>query len=233
MQVSGPAGELERLQFEGLLVIVGGGSFDLDVLHSLSAAGATLVGADGGGDAIAEAGLVPAAIIGDFDSLDDPDEWGPETRLLHIAEQDTTDFEKALYMTVAPLTLALGTTGRRFDHTLAALSAVSHYGRARRIMLIDEHDLALALSGAFSFELNAGERVSIHPLAPVHFARSIGLSYPLDGLTLAPGGRIGTSNSALGGTVKIEPEPSNDGVWLLVLDRRHLPALLQQVLAGA
>lgn len=218
------------LSFDRLLVIVGGGSFDLTLLASLSAGGAALVGADGGGDAIAEAGLIPDAIVGDFDSLADPDDWEPETRLVHIAEQETTDFEKALYSTRAPLTLALGMTGKRFDHTLAALSAVTRFGADRRIMLRDEYDLALSLSGTFSFYAEKGERVSIHPLASVRFARSKGLLYPLDGLTLAPGERIGTSNQALGGEISIEAEPESRGPWLIILDGKHLNRMIDQIM---
>ena len=47
--------------------------------------------------------------------------------MIQIAEQVTTDFEKALYSTRAPVTVALGMTGKRLDHTLAALDAVSKY----------------------------------------------------------------------------------------------------------
>src|SRR5690606_11977509 len=141
-------------------------------------------------------GLKPEAIIGDLDSLDNPLGWLGRTRLLHITEQETTDFEKALYSTRAPVTVALGMTGQRLDHTLAALDAVGRYAARRHIILVDEHDVALALTGRFSFTVAPGERVSVHPLARVTFWRSEGLEYPLDAVTLAPGLRTGTSNAA-------------------------------------
>ena len=56
--------------------------------RDLAARGAHLVGADGGGDVIARAGLHPEAIIGDFDSLEDPDAWEGKTELRQIAEQE-------------------------------------------------------------------------------------------------------------------------------------------------
>ena len=147
----------EPIAFDGLLVIVGGGAVDLDVLSDLAARDAHLVGADGGGDVIARAGFHPEAIIGDFDSLDDPDSWEGKTELRQIAEQESIDFEKALYSTTAPVTVALGMTGDRFDHTLAALDAVTRQARGRRIVLVDEYDLALALTGPFAFEVDAGD----------------------------------------------------------------------------
>jgi len=209
------------LTFEGLLVVVGGGTVDHELLRELYLAGAHLVGADGGADQIAAAGLRPEAIIGDFDSLGHPDEWLGRTQLVRLPEQDTTDFEKVLYSTSAPVTVALGMTGRRFDHTLAALDAVTKYARDRVIILVDEADLALALAGPFGFEVAPHERVSVHPLLPIRFKRSIGLRYPLDNVRLAAGERTGTSNEAVQGPFRIEPE-NRARPWLLVLDRKYL-----------
>lgn len=210
------------LVFEGLLVIVGGGVVDHELLRDLYLSGGHLVGADGGADRIVAAGLVPEAIIGDLDSLSNVDSWLGRTRLMRIAEQDTTDFEKALYSTWAPVTVALGMTGKRFDHTLAALDAVTRHARDRAIILVDEADLAMARSGSFSFEVAPRERVSVHPLAPIRFRRSVGLRYPLDGLRLAPGERTGTSNEAVDGPFRIDPDPRSRAPWLLILDRKHL-----------
>jgi thiamine pyrophosphokinase len=209
------------LSFEGLLVIVGGGTVDHDLLRDLYLAGAHLVGADGGADAIVAAGLKPEAIIGDFDSLKSPDTWLGRTKLIRVPEQDTTDFEKALYCTSAPVTIGLGMTGGRFDHTLAALDAVTKHASHRTIILVDESDLALALTGPFSFEVTPRDRVSVHPLLPIRFKRSIGLKYPLDGIKLAAGERTGTSNEAIEGAFRIEPE-TKLRPWLLILDRKYL-----------
>ena len=214
------------IEFNDVLVIVGGGSVDPAVLRELAAAGARLIAADGGAEGIAAAGLMPELIIGDLDSLDDPEAWARRTRVIRIEEQATTDFEKALYSTRAPLTVAVGMTGRRFDHTLAALDVVTRRARERRIMLVDEHDVALALTGPIRFAVAPGERVSVHPLAPVRFRSSEGLRYPLDGLTLAPGVLTGSSNAAVDGPFAITPEPGSEAPWLLILDGRHRAGLI-------
>src|SRR5215217_6515137 len=180
--------------FAGPMAIVGGGDVDPELLVELASRGVALVGADGGGNAIGDAGLMPAAIIGDLDSLDGRAAWEERTQVIHIPEQITTDFQKALYSTQAPVTLALGMTGKRLDHTLAALSAVLQFAPQRRLLVVDEVDVALAVVGRFGFEAAKGERVSIHPLVKVSFEHSDGLFYPLDGLTLEPGGLLGTSN---------------------------------------
>jgi thiamine pyrophosphokinase len=214
------------------LVIVGGGTVDLDLLRDLYLTGAHLVGADGGADQIVEAGLKPEAIIGDFDSLANVDEWLGRTRLLRIPEQETTDFEKALYSTRAPVTIALGMTGKRFDHTLAALDAVTKYAKERIIILVDESDIAMALSGPFSFEVEPRERVSVHSLLPQRFKRSVGLKYPLDSVRLAPGERTGTSNEAIDGPFRIEPE-GRAKPWMLILDRKYLFGVAAAATANA
>ena len=202
------------------MAIVGGGAVDPALLRELAGHGVAMVGADGGGDAIGAAGLLPELIIGDLDSLSDRAGWEQRTRVIYIPEQVSTDFQKALYSTRAPLTLALGMTGKRLDHTLAALSAVLKYAPLRKLVVVDEVDVALAVVGPMAFEAGAGERVSIHPLVPVRFAHSTGLLYPLDGLLLEPGGRGGTSNEGLGGRVEIVPVDKTP--WLLILGRERL-----------
>jgi thiamine pyrophosphokinase len=222
-----------ELDYDDVLVIVGGGEVDLDLLGSLQAVGAHLVAADGGAEAIAAAGFDPEAIIGDFDSVGDPFAWLGRSRLIKLTEQDTTDFEKALYSTRAPVTVALGMTGRRFDHTLAAIDAASRYAAQRFIILVDSHDIALVLSGPFGHQVAAGDRVSVHPLGPIRFRRSTGLKYALNGLRLAPGERSGTSNTAIKGPFTIVPEDGETAPWLLILDRRHLMGLVEKLLVLA
>jgi thiamine pyrophosphokinase len=229
--MQGRAHETAVATFDDLLVIVGGGRVDTDLLRELYASGGRLVGADGGADIIAAAGLKPEVIVGDFDSLKDPLSWLGKTRLMQIAEQETTDFEKALYSTRAPVTVGLGMTGRRLDHTLAALDAVARHAEKRHIILADEHDIAFALTRRFSFAVDRGDRVSIHPLAPVTFWGSAGLEYPLDAVSLAPGMRTGTSNRAIDGPFTIVPEEGIHAPYLLIVDRRYLLALIDQLRA--
>lgn len=208
------------LSFDRPLAIVGGGTTDIALLHELVAHGVALVGADGGGNAIGAAGLVPEAILGDLDSIEDRAGWEQRTRVIHIPEQITTDFQKALYSTSAPVTLALGMTGKRLDHTLAALSALHEVAQHRRVILIDETDVALAVAGPFAFDAAHKERISVHPLVPIVFECTEGLFYPMNELLLDPAGRLGTSNEGTGGRVEIVPK--DDTPWLLILGRERL-----------
>lgn len=220
------------LVFDGVLVIAGGGTLDAELLQQLRAKGAAVVAADGAADACFAAGVTPDAIIGDMDSLDDLESWRERIQIVEIDEQDSTDFEKCLYMTQAPVTVGLGMTGGRLDHTLAALDAVARYAKDRHVVLVDETDLALGVSGAFTFDVAPGERVSVHPLQSVRFERSEGLKYPLNGLTLAPGVRTGTSNAAVEERIQIAPDAGEEGVWLLILGRERLPQIIVSLTEG-
>jgi thiamine pyrophosphokinase len=103
---------------------------------------------------------------------------------------------------------------------LAALSAVLQYAPERRLLLVDEVDVALAVVGPIRFTAAQRERVSIHPLLPITFIRSTGLFYAMDGLRLEPGGLIGTSNEGTGGAVELVP--GDDTPWLLILRKERL-----------
>ncbi|MBJ3786819.1 thiamine diphosphokinase [Devosia sediminis] len=222
--------EKPLLSFDRPLAIVGGGTTDSALLRELVARNVALVGADGGGNAIGAAGLVPEAILGDLDSLEDRAGWEKRTRVIHIPEQITTDFQKALYSTAAPVTLALGMTGKRLDHTLAALSALHEVAQHRKVILVDEVDVALAVSGPFAFEAARKERISVHPLVPIIFERTEGLYYPMNDLLLDPAGRLGTSNEGTGGHVEIVPRDRTP--WLLILGRERLWDLVEGCLRG-
>lgn len=208
------------LSFDRPLAIIGGGTVPPGLLQELADRKFALVAADGGGNALGAEGLVPEAILGDLDSLEDRSGWERRTRVIHIPEQITTDFQKALYSTSAPVTLALGMTGKRLDHTLAALGALLEVARQRRVIIVDETDVALAVSGPIAFEAAAEERISVHPLVPIVFERTEGLFYPMNDLLLDPAGRLGTSNEGTGGRVEIVPK--DDTPWLLILERERL-----------
>jgi len=187
-----------------------------------------LIAADGGADRLAAMRLEPQAVIGDMDSLADPARWraGPAA-FVHLAEQDSTDFEKCLYATEAPLYLAVGFTGQRVDHTLAVFNTLLRYPQ-KRIVVVGEHEVsALARPGeTLRLTLRPGARVSIFPLLPVRATHSRGLAWPVDGLAMAPGGRIGTSNEAIQPLVELAFDAPGA---LVLLELEALGALVRAV----
>lgn len=185
-----------------------------------------LVAADGGADRALAAGHRPEAVIGDFDSISHAARasLGPD-RMFPIAEQLTTDFDKVLRSVAAPFTLALGFTGARIDHGLAVFNTLVRHAD-RRCLVLGARDVVFHCPPQLILRLAPGDRLSLFPLAPVT-GRSTGLEWPIDGLTLAPDGMIGTSNRVASREVRL----AVDGPGLLViLPRARLDAALRSLL---
>jgi thiamine pyrophosphokinase len=152
-----------------------------------------VVAADGGADRALAAGVVPRAVIGDFDSITPEARAAiPPGRLHHLAEQDTTDFDKALRSILAPFVLALGFAGARLDHGLAVFNALVRHAD-RPCLVLGAEDLVFLCPPRLSLRLRVGDRLSLFPMGPVS-GESQGLRWPVAGIRFAPDGRIGTSN---------------------------------------
>ncbi len=217
-------------KFPDPLVLVGGGEVDWQAVGELRARGFPLVAADGGANDMPPSEAPPDMIIGDLDSLVDRERWDGRTEILHLAEQETTDFEKCLYATDAPLYLAFGFLGRRLDHSLASLHVLMKYHREKSILLIDSIDLLTVTSGAFEMSLPLGARFSVYPMETVSFDRSEGLEYALDELTMKQGGRIGTSNRVTADPVRITPRAPGDAAYAVVLSNNLLDTMLDMMM---
>ncbi|GAA0291467.1 thiamine diphosphokinase [Rhodovulum strictum] len=185
------------LQSPAPIAILGGGFVNPNHLTRVLRLVAEVVAADGGADHALAAGLLPRLVIGDFDSISDHARAAlPPDRLHHVAEQDSTDFEKCLRAVSAPLILGLGFMGARIDHALAAMNALARYPD-RRCLLVGEADICFLCPSELHLAPPPGSRLSLFPLGPVR-GESTGLRWPIAGLDFAPGGRIGTSNEVTG-----------------------------------
>lgn len=179
------------------VALIGGAPATETVLEFALARAGRVVAADGGAATALARGLALDAVIGDFDSI--PPEAlkaYPEHIMHHIAEQDSTDFEKCLTRINAPLILGVGFSGARLDHQLSVCNALVRWP-ARRCMLIGQEDVVFLAPRMFALDLAEGTRVSLFPMGAVE-GRSEGLNWPIGGLTLTPDGQIGTSNYATG-----------------------------------
>ena len=204
------------------MTLIGGGSVNsADVIHALTFA-PVLVAADGGAERALAAGVVPDLVIGDLDSLSgNARAQIPTDRIHPVADQDSTDFDKALRNISAPFVIGVGFTGGRIDHELAVFSVLVQRA-AMPVILLGAEDVILRAPDAITLTLPVGTRFSVFPMSEVA-ARSTGLNWPLDGLTLSPGGIVGTSNITTAPTVRVEVER---GQALLILPREHLDAVL-------
>lgn len=208
------------------VIILGGGAVGPEDIADARRHAERLVAADGGADAAAAHGLVPEAVFGDMDSISDhvARQMDP-ARFFHIAEQDSTDFDKALRHVDAPCVIAVGFAGGRMDHQLGVLHTM--VARAHQpCLLLAEADVVFLCPPKLELDLAPETRVSLFPMGPVR-GRSRGLHWPIEGLDFAPGSRSGTSNRALGPVELEMDEPA----MLCLLPRDCLALALRALVA--
>lgn len=214
----------------GPVTLVGGGPVEPGQLARALALAPEAVAADGGADVSLPGGRDFAAVIGDMDSVRSADALRARGVPLHpIADQDTTDLEKCLAGVAAPLLIGLGFLGGRIDHHLAAMNAlVRHAGRP--VVLIGGEDLCFACPTEFALDLAEGTRVSLFPMTEVRGTVSEGLRWPVTGLAMGPADRIGTSNVATGGRLRLAFDAPG---MLVILPESLLAPVVERLATGA
>jgi thiamine pyrophosphokinase len=215
------------VQSSGGITLVGGAPVSAALFRMARQRAPVVVAADGGADRCLAQGITPSAVIGDMDSISDAarEALGPD-RLHPIAEQDSTDFDKALRSVDAPFVIALGFVGARLDHGLAVLTTLVR--SQRPCVLLGPQDVVFHLPRRARLVLRRGDRFSLYPLARLT-GTSLGLDWPIDGLDFAPDARVGTSNRVSSGPVDLTL--SGPGM-LCILPRARLVQALAVVTTG-
>ncbi len=204
------------------ITLVGGGTLPRRDLTVAMARAPRLVAVDGGANRLVDWGLVPEAVIGDMDSVRPDVRAALPAKILHeMAEQDTTDFDKALRSVRAPLVLAVGFQGARLDHGLAVLTALVAHAR-QACIVIGAADIVFHAPPRIGLTMRTGDRLSLFPMAQVT-GRGTGLRWPIDGITFAPDGMIGTSNQVVARRVELEFDRPG---MLVILPRQRLDAAI-------
>lgn len=213
-----------------IVTLLGGGPVDHDTLRRALRQAPYLVAADGGAN-YAHTHKIPVKhIVGDFDSLTNLQIWQDKgVNLVHLDEQESTDFEKCLYAIESQMYLCVGFLGRRLDHSLACLRTLVAYPR-KNVILLGDGDLTIRCPAEFCIEMQAGDPVSLFPLGKVRGRGSDGLKWPIDGLNFSPSGQIGTSNEATGGPMRIKVEGEE---MLLILPLNCLDAVIARLSSPA
>jgi thiamine pyrophosphokinase len=217
--------ESKIVRVSGGITLIAGGPVTANNLRIALSLAPHLVSVDGGADRALRLGHMPLAATGDFDSISEQAKTAlGSARLFPVAEQESTDFDKALRAVEADFVIGLGVLGGRVDHALAALNVL-----VRQVgppcVLVGGTDVVFAAPARreINLALRRGDRFSLFPLARVA-GESTGLDWPVKGLTFVPDGRIGTSNRVTAGPVRLW----FDGAGMLViLPRGRLDAAVR------
>lgn len=198
---------------ETVIVVTGASGLDADAVAHVPI-GAIVIAADGGLDHALAAGLTPAGLVGDMDSISaDGLAWAEAHATIHRhpPAKDRTDTELALDVAaeLAPARLVLlAGGGDRLDHTLAAIGALGAPDLTSVPMLEgwwgDRHFHVLHGPGRLKLATTAGATISLlathGPCAGVSVS---GCTWELTDAELEPMSGHGVSNVAISDAVEI------------------------------
>lgn len=150
----------------------------LEQLHS----GLPVVCCDGAANRFVAEGGIPAAIIGDGDSLAPAVREAFADAIVHVAEQETNDLTKAVtYAESLGATdiCILGATGLRECHTLGNISLLMHYHQRNiNVRMLTDHCEIIPCTDITKLASFPGQQVSIINISARGFS-SEGLRYPI------------------------------------------------------
>jgi len=184
-----------------VLIVAAGEPPPKGMLQKQAARCEAIYACDSAAAGVVAAGLHPDLVVGDMDSLRVALPAGVD--LAALAEQETTDLEKACYTAIEhgyQRAIVLGAGGRRWDHFHTNLSIFARYTKKLQIEAGDAYGWLTTLVPGDWCPLAAaiGSTVSLLPLPKAKGVTTRGLRWPLVEATLSLDGRGGTSNEAVG-----------------------------------
>ena len=183
------------------------------------------VAADGGANLLLKSKYTPDAVVGDFDSIEPKTrEQMPNSKYLHIPEQDTNDADKAvrhcLKLGFKEIHL-LGADGGRQDQFLSGLEILFKYSEQARLIAWTQLERMEFINRIWEEKIAPGTTLSILPV--FGGAKGIvtkGLKYALNNQDLIPGkSPSGVSNLVVSNPVSFNIKK---GMLLLVVQHTEL-----------
>ena len=177
-----------------------------------------VVCADGGAQKAVASGYTPDLIVGDLDSLENPNDPHGKAEIVRVPSQNNTDFEKTLDVMLSRGMnnfLVTSFSGGRIDQTLANLQITFEYAGKCRIVLADEEYIIIPVIGVLEETLPADTIISLIAMRDDTVVTTDGLAFELREELLPKGGH-GVSNRSLKETVKIEVH--GGGILVLIKD---------------
>ncbi|MFZ4395462.1 MAG: thiamine diphosphokinase, partial [Kiritimatiellia bacterium] len=144
-----------------------------------------IVCCDGAAEKLVAAGLTPAAIVGDLDSL--PAEL--HARFLDRVHRDSglndNDLAKAFRYCLQQgwrRLVILGATGQREDHTLGNLGWLADFALVSEVTLLTDTGVFTAVHQSAVLQSHPGQQVSLFTFDSLTVLQAQGLRYPVENL---------------------------------------------------
>jgi thiamine pyrophosphokinase len=179
------------------LVVLNGDPPSKDLLSHLVSDADLVVAADGGANVLKRHGLKPDVIVGDLDSIRPATKRAfSGSRVIELADQDSTDFEKAFSFLLhekIPNAMVAGMGGKRIDFTLGNFVSVWRYVPHISISIFGDDWFAVPVTGELALSLPLETTVSLIPFSRCTGVSLNGFRYPLRRATMNYGS-LGVSN---------------------------------------
>jgi thiamine pyrophosphokinase len=175
-----------------------------------------IVCCDGSAQNLVLAGMIPDAIVGDMDSLNDDFLNRFADRIYVDENQETNDLTKAVswcsdmgYKDI----VIIGATGKREDHTLGNISLLADYIKYVNVIMVTDTGIFRPLVTTSVISCFTGQQVSIFSLNPETEITSFGLRYPLNRRRITSWWHA-TLNEALGDNFSLDFKDGSVIVYL-------------------
>lgn len=171
---------------------------------------------DGSAANLILAGYIPAAIVGDMDSLSEDLANRFGDRIFPDDNQDTNDLTKAVswcsesgYKDI----IIVGATGKREDHTIGNISLLTEYIKDVNVIMVTDTGILQPFLNSCTVLSFPGQQVSFFSIDPETEITSSGLKYPLNH-TKFSNWWVATLNEVLGESFTLDFEGGRVIVYL-------------------
>ncbi len=177
------------MKFSDKTVILADGRFPSHKLplEALRAA-KRVVCCDGAAAKLLRFGMVPTAIVGDFDSLSAEIRERYSEILVHEPSQESNDLSKAFEYCISRgwrEVVILGLSGTREDHTIGNIALLADYVKqAPGVVAVTDGGVIHPMAQSGELAARVGQAVSIFSLEPRQAVTGRGLRWPVEGLKL-------------------------------------------------
>ncbi|UVD79549.1 thiamine diphosphokinase [Myroides albus] len=188
---------------EPALIIANGAACSVELMGQLLEWSPLVVVLDSAIERVVELGIKVDVLIGDFDrdfNVDIYREKQYPIDIIHIADQDSTDLEKAFNYLIdrgIPAANVIWATGKRADHTITNITNIAKYREKLKITIYDDYSRIYTLPFEFKKWYEKDTIISLIPIGEVTDITTTNLLYPLTNESLILGERTGSSNSVL------------------------------------
>ena len=161
--------------------------------------------------------IQPDVISGDLDSLD-RSQIPASIEIVETADQDFTDFEKALQLIEQrgyQEVYVYGSSGMEHDHFLGNLSTALKFKKRLTLVFFDDYSYYFFTDKQTILEGYQGRTISLYPFPTAENIVTKGLRYSLNNESLDLTSRIGIRNQAVEEQVEISYEKGDLLVFIL------------------